>query len=92
MQIDDSFSLLGLAEEYQQAILFYHQACVEEAIRAGQTPMTLAGTIQAMAYSFLAEAQQRDPEARTAFEILLAPQFLAAMNPEAVTARGEDEP
>ena len=75
----DRAILSALPDEYQRALLHYHKVQVDEAVEHGHKPMTLTESVQAFIFEWFKDAQQRDSEARTAFEILIAPQFIHSL-------------
>jgi hypothetical protein len=75
----DRAILNALPDEFRRSLLYIHTAQFEEAVEHGHKPLSLVQLLQSFYFDWLKDAQQRDPEARTAFEILIAPQFIASL-------------
>jgi hypothetical protein len=74
--------LSALPEPYQRALLYFHQAGVEDALEHGRKPMPLAQVLQVIIRAYFTEARDRDSVAHTAVEILVAPDFIESLNAE----------
>jgi hypothetical protein len=75
----DSAILDALPEPYRAALLYLHTAGAEDSIAHGHPPMTVVQLMQQIIYSHLAQSQQYGANARTAFEILIAPDFIKSL-------------
>jgi hypothetical protein len=89
----DRAILKALPEGYQRALLYVHTAQAEESVQHGHKPLSLAQLLQSFIFDWLKGAQDRDAAARTAFEILIASQFITSLKAqyEAWVAAGKPE-